>query len=191
MNIARESILAKLPILEIQATIQSHTASLMEMLPDKRLKKVLGNMLLGILGGQTPVVTGIARQNGKTEGETWAVAKSMYRLLGNKRLEAKVMYQGLYEIGQQVVPADVAAVVFSANPITGNRDEIMINASWGLGESIVGGTVTPDTFIARKSDLEIIQRVIADKQRMTVSAPGGTQRSGSTTFPAQHNLAER
>ncbi len=75
---------------------------------------------------------------------------------------------------QQLVASDVSAVVFSANPVTGSRDEIMINASWGLGESIVGGTVTPDTFIVRKSDLEIIQRMIADKQRMTVSAPHGT-----------------
>lgn len=103
MNIALGSILAKLPIIEIQITIQSHTESLMGMLPDKRMKKVLENMLLGILGGQTPVITGIARQNGKTEGETWAVAKSMYRLLGNKRLETEVIYQGLYEAGQQVV----------------------------------------------------------------------------------------
>jgi phosphoenolpyruvate synthase/pyruvate phosphate dikinase len=75
---------------------------------------------------------------------------------------------------QQLVAADVAAVVFSANPVTGNRDEIMINASWGLGESIVGGTVTPDTFIVRKSDLAVVQHVIADKQRMTVPAPSGT-----------------
>lgn len=75
---------------------------------------------------------------------------------------------------QQLVAADVAAVVFSANPITGNRDEVMINASWGLGESIVGGTVTPDTFIVRKSDLAVINRVITDKQRMTVSVPSGT-----------------
>jgi len=36
----------------------------------------------------------------------------------------------------------------------------MINASWGLGESIVGGTVTPDTFIVRKSDLSVIQRIL-------------------------------
>jgi len=106
MNIALESILAKLPIIEIQTTIQSHTAPLLEMLPDKRMKKVLENMLLGILGGQTPVITGMARQNGKTEGETWAVAKSMYRLLGNKHLETEVMYQGLYEIGQQVVACE-------------------------------------------------------------------------------------
>lgn len=56
---------------------------------------------------------------------------------------------------QQLVAANVAVVVFSANPITGNRDEIMINAGWGLGESIAGGTVTPETFIVHKSDLAV------------------------------------
>lgn len=56
----------------------------------------------------------------------------------------------------------------SANPITGNCDELMINASWGPGESIAGGTVTHDTFIVRKSDVTVVRRVIADKQRMTV-----------------------
>ena len=88
--------------------------------------------------------------------------------LSGERLQLSVLVQ-------QLVASDVSAVVFSANPITGSRDEMMINASWGLGESIVGGTVTPDTFIVRKSDLAIIQRVIADKQRMTVSAPRGTR----------------
>ena len=75
---------------------------------------------------------------------------------------------------QQLVAADSSAVVFSANPVTGSRDEIMINASWGLGESIVGGTVTPDTFVVSKLDQTITSRIIADKQRMTVSVPGGT-----------------
>jgi hypothetical protein len=103
MNIALESILAKLPIMEIETTIQSHTEPLMAMLPDRRMKKVLESMLLGILGGQTPVITGMARQNGKAEGETWAVAKSIYRLLGNKHLGTKVIYQGLYQVGQKVV----------------------------------------------------------------------------------------
>ena len=106
MNIALESILAKLPIMEIQTTIQSHTEPLMKMLPDSRMKKVLENMLLGILGGQTPVITGMARQNGKAEGETWAIAKSIYRLLGNKRLATKVIYQGLYQVGQKVVESE-------------------------------------------------------------------------------------
>jgi pyruvate,water dikinase len=93
---------------------------------------------------------------------------------------------------QQLVPADVAGVVFSANPLTSDRNEVFINASWGLGESIVGGTVTPDTFIVHKGtnhqDLSgtlrenltglvrpyVLSYDIADKQHMTVSIPGGT-----------------
>jgi pyruvate,water dikinase len=69
----------------------------------------------------------------------------------------------------------VSAVVFSANPVTGNKDEILINASWGLGESIVGGTVTPDTFVVRKTDSAIVERQIADKQHMTITTPQGTR----------------
>src|SRR6185295_16229440 len=75
---------------------------------------------------------------------------------------------------QQLVASDVSAVVFSANPITGSRDEIMINASWGLGESIVGGSVTPDTFVVEKQRGEITMRDIARKQRMTVMCDAGT-----------------
>jgi pyruvate, water dikinase len=76
---------------------------------------------------------------------------------------------------QQLVAADCSAVVFSANPISGNRDEIVINASWGLGESIVGGTVTPDTFVVSKGDLRISERQVAEKSLMTIRADGGTR----------------
>ncbi len=79
---------------------------------------------------------------------------------------------------QQMVIADISAVVFSANPVTANREEIIINASWGLGESIVGGTVTPDSYVVAKSELTIIKRKIADKQRMTVMLPNGTREVG-------------
>jgi pyruvate,water dikinase len=76
---------------------------------------------------------------------------------------------------QLLVSADVAAVVFSANPLTGARDEVVVNASWGLGESIVGGTVTPDAYVVRKRDLAVTGRLIADKRRMTVSVPDGSR----------------
>jgi pyruvate,water dikinase len=76
---------------------------------------------------------------------------------------------------QQLVPSDVSAVVFGANPITGNREEVAINASWGLGESIVAGTVTPDTFVVRKAGMEILAAEIGEKASMTVPIPGGTQ----------------
>ena len=75
---------------------------------------------------------------------------------------------------QQLVPSDVSAVVFSANPVTGSRDEVMINSNWGLGESIVGGTATPDTFIVSKAGSEVTWRDIARKEIMTVMTETGT-----------------
>jgi hypothetical protein len=141
MNIALESILAKLPIVKIQTSIQSHTEALMNMLPDKRMKKVLENMLLGILGGQTPLVTGMARQNGKTEGETWAVAKSIYRLLGNERLETKVLYQGMYEIGRQVVEReDPEYLVVAVDPVNFEKPYTKVLE----GVSVVHKATPPD-----------------------------------------------
>ncbi len=51
---------------------------------------------------------------------------------------------------QQMVPAEVAGVMFTANPVTGARDEIAIDASPGLGEAVVSGQVTPERFVLRK-----------------------------------------
>jgi pyruvate, water dikinase len=76
---------------------------------------------------------------------------------------------------QQFMPADVSAVLFSANPVTGSRDEIVVTASWGLGPSIVGGTVTPDTFVLRRGDLRIVRRQPGEKRRMTIPVPGGVR----------------
>ncbi len=75
---------------------------------------------------------------------------------------------------QRLVAADVSAVAFSADPVTGERGRVVINASWGLGESIVGGTVTPDTYVVT-ADGAVLDRVVADKRRMTVALPGGVR----------------
>jgi len=104
----------------------------------------------------------------------WESARSEHALDYRRQQGLSLERPQIAVLVQQLVASDVSAVVFSANPITGSRDEVVINASWGLGESIVGGTVTPDTFIVRKSDLAIINQTIADKQHMTVSTPGST-----------------
>ncbi len=105
----------------------------------------------------------------------WESARSPRALAYRRQHRLSLDNNRLAVIVQQLVGADVSAVAFSANPVTGNRDEVMINASWGLGESLVGGTVTPDIFVVRKSDLAVTARTIAEKQRMTVSVPAGTR----------------
>jgi pyruvate,water dikinase len=76
---------------------------------------------------------------------------------------------------QQLVAADAAGVLFTTNPVTGARDQMMINAAWGLGEALVGGQVTPDTMVVDKRTGAIESLHIADKDVMTVRLPEGTR----------------
>jgi len=105
----------------------------------------------------------------------WESARSSRALEYRRQRGLSLEHVQLAVLVQQLIVSDVSIVAFSMNPVTLNRDEVMINASWGLGESLVSGTVTPDTFIVRKSDLEVTSQTIADKGRMTVAVPGGTR----------------
>ncbi len=68
---------------------------------------------------------------------------------------------------QKMVNADVAGVMFTANPITSARDEIVIEANWGLGESIVSGEATVDYFvIARGNPPQIKEKRVQNKNIM-------------------------
>lgn len=75
---------------------------------------------------------------------------------------------------QQLVFADFSAVAFSANPINGDRDEVVINTNFGLGEAVVGGLVTPDTIIIDRNDLSKQSLTIGAKETMTVRTENGT-----------------
>ena len=76
---------------------------------------------------------------------------------------------------QELVPAEAAGILFSANPLTGARDQVMLSAAWGLGEAIVGGQVTPDTVLVSKANGAIIEQQINAKDVMTVRTRDGTQ----------------
>ena len=113
-----------------------------------------------------------------------AVADAVLRCWQSTRSDRVAEYReryGLDEVPcemavlvQQLVHEDSSAVIFSANPVTHNRDEVVVNASWGLGESIVGGTVSPDTFVIDKQSLSVTESNISEKDRMTVMTPAGT-----------------
>jgi pyruvate,water dikinase len=66
--------------------------------------------------------------------------------------------------------------MFTANPLTGTRDQVMMNAAWGLGEAIVGGLVTPDTVVVEKASGAITRQEITEKNAMTVRTPEGTHK---------------
>jgi pyruvate,water dikinase len=105
----------------------------------------------------------------------WRTARSERVLAYRRQLGLEPDGIKMAVLLQQMVVADVSAFVFSANPVSGDTSQFVINANWGLGASIADGSVTPDTYLVRKTDLAVVDRRISDKQRMTVMAPDGTR----------------
>lgn len=66
---------------------------------------------------------------------------------------------------QSMVDAESAGVAFSVHPVTENLDEIVIEGSWGLGEAVVSGEVTPDSFVISKSRKNMLSEHIAEKKK--------------------------
>ena len=75
---------------------------------------------------------------------------------------------------QQMVDAEAAGVMFTANPANGRRDQTVISAAWGLGESVVSGSVTTDDVVVEAGTGRVLSRRTADKEVMTVYAERGT-----------------
>ncbi|HMF17334.1 MAG TPA: PEP/pyruvate-binding domain-containing protein, partial [Gemmataceae bacterium] len=78
---------------------------------------------------------------------------------------------------QMMCPSEVSGVMFTANPVNPSLEQILIESSYGLGEAIVLGKVTPDRFVLDKKTLVITQREISVKDRIisTLSADGRQQ----------------
>lgn len=72
---------------------------------------------------------------------------------------------------QQMVSPDVAGVMFTANPMTARTDEIVLNASWGLGEGVVSGMLNPDTVILDRETLDLKSFDIGGKEKKVVRNP--------------------
>ncbi len=73
---------------------------------------------------------------------------------------------------QQMVNARAAGVAMSLDPSNGDRSKIVVESTWGLGEPLVSGLVTPDYFLIDKVLLEPVKRTLAPKLREMVADPG-------------------
>lgn len=91
---------------------------------------------------------------------------------------------------QTMLFADASGVLFTINPMTGSRGEMLINAIWGLGEALVSGQVTPDSFSISRGDGSLKQATIAEKPFALVATeqgiveremPEGQQRQAALT----------
>jgi pyruvate,water dikinase len=65
---------------------------------------------------------------------------------------------------QQMVLPRAAGVMFTIDPLNGDRSKVVIEAAWGLGEGVVGGEVTPDRYRVDKVTFEVLAREISTKE---------------------------
>ena len=81
---------------------------------------------------------------------------------------------------QKMIPSEVSGILFTANPSSGERSQIILNSSFGLGEAVVSGQVTPDTFIVDRQTLNINEKILGPKEQKIVSEDGQGVRIEST-----------
>lgn len=106
--------------------------------------------------------------------ECWAslfTGRSIYYRVENKIPHEKVKIS----VGvQKMVESEVSGVIFSIDPVTNNKDRIVIESVWGLGEMIVQGSVIPDTYVVQKGTFAILSKEISDQQRQLIKKNGET-----------------
>ncbi len=89
---------------------------------------------------------------------------------------------------QKMVNSKVAGVMFTLDPVNGDPSKVVIEGSWGLGETVVSGSVTPDRFVVDKVTLEINERVISHKGIECVYDPNRGEVVHSEVVPDRSDL---
>lgn len=110
----------------------------------------------------------------------WEAVRECWASLWNERA---IGYRAKHGIGnnglalavvvQKMVAADVAGVLFTKNPMA-NNNHMLVSASYGLGESVVAATVTPDTLELSRASREVVSSVVGAKETRIDMVVGGT-----------------
>ena len=86
---------------------------------------------------------------------------------------------------QEMIESEASGVAFSANPVTEDRSQIMIEAGFGLGEAVVSGEITPDNYLVEKNTLEIKEKSVNSQERKLIRGKGGSQWAQAENSGAQ------
>jgi len=93
----------------------------------------------------------------------------------------------LAAVVQRMVNADKAGVMFTVNPINQDYNQMVIEGAWGLGEGVVSGTVSPDTYIVEKDPLKVVDIYVAKKDTMFIKDENGETKE----IPTPDDLKEK
>lgn len=104
--------------------------------------------------------------------ETWFSLLSLEGLLYLKARNIRIEDVRMGVVVQEMAAADVSGVMFTEDVVESRPDRILIDSSWGLGELIVSGKITPDSFVVQKDPLDILQRRLGSKKSTATPTTG-------------------
>lgn len=76
---------------------------------------------------------------------------------------------------QKMIQSEISGICFTAHPVTKDMNQMVIEAGWGLGEAIVGGKITPDTYVVDQKNWNIIDINISEQIIMITRGDSGTK----------------
>lgn len=117
-TILQNDTIGKLPMSELTTTLDKFLEPVSRHLPEKRLREVGKLAVQGVLGGQSPLVTQMARGVAREQETIWPMAKRLYRFLWNERFSHRDLLKGLYGIAQCTVAAHAPShLVVALDPV--------------------------------------------------------------------------
>ena len=114
----------------------------------------------------------------------WASSFS-YPVVEYRRQNGQKLIESMGVVVQEMVDAHVSGVVFTADPVSGNESNMVINAAFGLGESVVSGSVNPDTIVVNRQNegnLHLVTLETGSKESKIVADLGNGIRTDLNTL---------
>ncbi len=86
-------------------------------------------------------------------------------------------------IVQKMVNSQISGVLFTSNVVNSDSNQMLINSTWGLGNTIVDNLIIPDSIIIKKNKFEVLKRIIGKKKKKSIKNPEGAHTVIVETYP--------
>ena len=117
-TIPLSDLLAKMPVRELEQSLNAFLMPMMDYLPEERLRRIVPEAVRGILAQETPVIAAMAQSTPRHESSCWAEAKRIYRFVWNERFNHHHLFKGLYRIAQRTVAEEkLDYLVIALDPV--------------------------------------------------------------------------
>jgi pyruvate,water dikinase len=104
------------------------------------------------------------------------------------RFEKKLQQQkvSVAVVVQKMVQSEISGICFTVHPVTKDYGQMVIEAAYGLGEAIVGGKVTPDTYVIHKKEMAILDINIGEQKMQIIRSKTGTKEVSMSVSKGKH-----